>query len=267
MTSARKTVEQIREARSTLDILFKQPGTVTVIHYSCEDFRMRNDGTTPRITSIAICNLENGQSKSFSIHHAAEIKRLPICEIPNKYDELELTMLDNFFRYVGQLQNSKWIHWNMRDSNFGFEAIEHRFRVLGGSPAVIPEAQRFDLPRLLSKIYGEKYIGDPKLKSLVTRNNLTNLDFIPGEDEPAMFAGGKYVQMHQSTLRKTVVIAEIARRAWRQELKTDNKWWSAYGISVKAWIETIYEHWVFKAVGIIIALFALYQIGRAIGVI
>ena len=267
MSSARKTLEQMREAKSTLDTLFKQPGTVRVIHYSCEDFRVRNNGTTPRITSIALCNLENGQSKSFSIHHAAEIKGLQFCDIPNEYDVLEKSMLDDFYDDVRQHPNSKWIHWNMRDSNFGFEAIAHRFRVLGGSPDIIPEAQRYDLPRILSNIYGEKYIGDPKLKCLIDRNRLTDLDFVPGENEPTLFADGKYVQMHQSTLRKTVVIAEIAKRAWRQELKTDTKWWAAHGISIKAWIETIYEHWLFKAAGILIALFALYQIFSTLGLL
>lgn len=176
-------------------------------------------------------------------------------------------MLDDFYGDVRQHQNSKWIHWNMRDSNFGFEAIEHRYRVLGGSPVVIPEAQRYDLPRILGNIYGEKYIGDPKLKCLVTRNKLTDLDFIPGEDEPELFAEGKYVQMHQSTLRKTVIIAEIAKRAWRQELKTDTKWWTAHGLSIKAWIETIYDHWLFKLAGILIAGFAVYQIARALGLL
>ena len=267
MSSARKTLEQIRDAESTLDILFKQPGTVRVIHYSCEDFRERNDGTTPRITSIAICNLENGQSRSFSIHRAAEIRGLTLSEIPNEYDALEKAMLDEYYDDVRQHQNSKWIHWNMRDSNFGFEAIEHRYRVLNGSPVIIPESQRYDLPRLLGTIYGEKYIGDPKLKSLITRNELTDLDFTSGEDEPTLFAEGKYVQLHQSTLRKTAVIAEIARRAWLRELKTDAKWWKAHGLNIKAWIETIYDHWLFKVVGILVALFALYQIAHALGLI
>ncbi len=265
MSSARKTLDQVREADSTLDMLFKQPGTVRVIHYSCEDFRLRNNGTTPRITSIAICNLENHQCKSFSIHHAAEIDGIPFSEIPSEYDVLEKSMLDDFYSDVRQHKNSKWIHWNMRDSNFGFEAIEHRYRVLGGSPFVVPEAQRYDLPRLLGDKYGEKYIGDPKLKCLIARNNLTDLDFVPGQEEPELFADGKYVQMHQSTLRKTVVIAEIAKRAWLRELKTDAKWWKAHRLSFRAWIETTYDHWLFKAVGILIALFALYQIGRALG--
>ena len=267
MSSARKTLEHMREAKSTLDTLFKQLGTVRVIHYSCEDFRVRNNGTTPRITSIAICNLENGQCKSFSIHHAAEIEGIKFSEIPNEYDALEHSMLEEFYDDVRIHQNSKWIHWNMRDSNFGFEAIAHRYRLLGGTPDVIPEAQRYDLPRILSNLYGEKYIGDPKLKCLIDRNRLTDLDFVPGEAEPKLFAEGNYVQMHQSTLRKTVVIAEIAKRAWRQELKTDIRGWTPHGISIKAWIETIYDHWLFKAAGILIALIALYQFFSAVGLL
>ncbi len=186
-------------------------------------------------------------------------------EIANKYDSLERSMLDQFYDYARLHQNYKWIHWNMRDSNFGFEAVAHRYRTIGGEPIEIPEAQRHDLTRILAAIYGAKYIGHPKLKKLVERNELTDLDFVLGEDEPKLFSDGEYVQLHQSTLRKTVVIAGIAKKAWLQELKTDTKWWTAHGLSIKAWIETIYDHWLFKAAGIVIALFALVQIVRALG--
>jgi len=29
-------------------------------------------------------------------------------------------------------KDKKWIHWNMRDVNFGFEAIVNRYKILGG---------------------------------------------------------------------------------------------------------------------------------------
>ena len=48
---------------------------------------------SPRITSIAVRNLESGQTDSFSIHQIAEEKKLPFVEISNHYDaELEYAM-------------------------------------------------------------------------------------------------------------------------------------------------------------------------------
>jgi hypothetical protein len=35
----------------------------------------------------------------------------------------------------------KYVHWNMRDVNYGFQAIEHRFRVLGGEPYIVEDAR------------------------------------------------------------------------------------------------------------------------------
>ncbi len=47
--------------------------------------------------------------------------------------------------------------------NYGFEAIEHRYKVLGGNPTEIPEQNRIDLNRLLIDIYGVGYIGHPSI--------------------------------------------------------------------------------------------------------
>lgn len=33
-------------------------------------------------------------------------------------------MLDAFFEFTKERKEYKWVHWNMRDSNYGFHAIE-----------------------------------------------------------------------------------------------------------------------------------------------
>ena len=55
----------------------------------------------------------------------------------------------------------KYMHWNMRDINYGFPAIEHRYRVLGGNPVIIDDDKKLDLARLLIDIYGVGYAGHP----------------------------------------------------------------------------------------------------------
>lgn len=131
-----------RRARRQLDELFQHPEHTVVIHYSCESFYDReNNPRSPRVTSIAIRNLDTGQTKSFSIHLIAERRGL-LDSMDQHYDQLEQEMLSDFFEEVRVRQHCKWLHWNMRDANYGFEALENRMKVLGGIPVSVPEAIR-----------------------------------------------------------------------------------------------------------------------------
>jgi hypothetical protein len=142
-------IKRHREARKTVDSLMEHTSNVLIIHYSCESFYDSPDGRTPRVTSIAVRNLDSGQTHSFSIHKVAEqIGVLPI-NITSKYDDLERGMLEEYFEYVKTHDGFKWVHWNMRDINYGFAAIEHRFRVLGGKPHMLDDSRKYDLSRLL----------------------------------------------------------------------------------------------------------------------
>ena len=75
----------------------------------------------------------------------------------------------------------------MRDATFGFAALEHRFKHLGGKPWVISEGSRVDLSRLLLDIYGTDYIPHPRLEKLATLNHMTTLHCLSGEDETKKF--------------------------------------------------------------------------------
>lgn len=55
-------------------------------------------------------------------------------------------MLKGFYDFVEPHRHCNWLHWSMRDINFGFAALGRRYRVLGGIPVGIPEAQRVDWP-------------------------------------------------------------------------------------------------------------------------
>ena len=113
---------------------------VIVVHYSCESFRDRQENTSPRTTSIAVRNLATAQTESFSIHQLAE-REGNLDNMEGHYDQLEAQILREFFEYAkGRLANT-WLHWNMRDSNYGFAALEHRFKVHGKRiPPVLPGA-------------------------------------------------------------------------------------------------------------------------------
>lgn len=164
-----------RQAKQTLDTLFANAAQVFVIHYSCESFYDRPDGRSPRITSIALRNLESGQTASFSINQVAERQSLPPSEITSNYDSLESQMLREFSDHIAGRQGRKYLHWNMRDVNFGFQALQHRASVHGFDIHDIPEADRNDLSRLLVDLYGVGYVGHPRLENLLRLNQIPHL--------------------------------------------------------------------------------------------
>lgn len=67
-------------------------------------------------------------------------------------------MLKEFFEYAKTHIRSQWLHWNMRDINYGFAALEHRAQALGNSSVEIPDENRHDLARMFIAIYGVGYI-------------------------------------------------------------------------------------------------------------
>jgi hypothetical protein len=248
------------EAKQRLSELDKERKLVHVIHYSCESFYDIKDGRTPRVTSIAVRNYASGQTKSFSIHKCAEQKGVAFDDIDANYDALEREMLDEFFEYMKYLQQHTFVHWNMRDINYGFTAIEHRYKVLGGDPIVINDDRKFDLARELVALYGIKYAPHGefgRMHSLMDINSITAKDALSGLGEATAFESKEYVKLHQSTLRKADVIANLLDRTLDGSLRTNATWKEQHGIHPVALLEYLTEHWVWGtvvAVGVIIGI-------------
>jgi hypothetical protein len=235
--------KQRKAASESLDGLFKNSKQSVVIHYSCESFYDRVDGRTPRITSIAVRELESAQTRSFSIHKVAELKSVNLADIAEHYDTLEREMLDEFFQHASMNQHFTWVHWNMRDINFGFQALEHRHRVLGGNPFEIRDEKKLDLSRLLISIYGIRYAGHPRLESVMKHNKITHQDFLVGKAEAAAWENREFVKLHQSTLRKVDVMANIAGRAHNRTLTTQSPWYDRLTLHPAVVVELVKEHW------------------------
>ncbi len=234
-----------KAARTTLAKIFANDSNVWVIHYSCESFYNRPEGHSPRITSIALRRLDDGQTSSFSIHKIAEIIKTPFNEIEQQYDTLEKEMLQQFYDQLKKFQQMQYLHWNMRDANYGFQAIEHRFRVLGGKEDdiyIVDDKSKVDISRLLIDIYGIGYIGHPRLPKLIEKNKISPPGFMTGKQEAKAFERKDFVALHQSTLSKVDVIANIAGRANDRNLKTNTTWWKMHGGRVTAACRWIAEN-------------------------
>lgn len=250
-----------KEARKKLESLFSDRSNVWVIHYSCESFYDRPNGASPRITSLAVRSLDTAQTHSFSIHQVAERLKVPFAEIETRYDELERQMLADYYSHLGSHRGMKYLHWNMRDINYGFAAIDHRFQVLGGMPVSVDDTKKFDLSRILMDIYGGAYIGHSRLEKLIEKNGINPRDLMSGAQEAQAFVNGNYVGLHQSTLRKVDVLANIAERAHNKQLLTDTNWWQMHGGSLKSVIEWIAENkiiaLIFAVTGLVLGIYTI----------
>lgn len=241
------TLRRLRSRKETLRRLHEidvRKEHAVVVHYSCESFYDRSDGSTPRVTSIAVRNLGSGQTESFSIHKVAELQKIPLDQIASHYDQLEKAMLDEFGEFLQRNSHCTWVHWNMRDINYGFQAIEHRHKVLGGQPPPrLPEERKVDLARALISIYGVGYASHPRLESIVNINKITEKSFLVGKHEAAAFEDGEFVKLHQSTLRKVDILANLFDRTLDGTLKTNASWWEARGVTPQAIAELVTDHW------------------------
>lgn len=249
-----------KAARKAFENLDKRRDMYIILHYSCESFYDIKDGRTPRVTSIAARCFTTGQTSSFSIHKSAEQLSVPLADIDQRYDELERHMLDEYFDFLKSRHGHCFIHWNMRDINYGFQAIEHRYKVLGGEPYRIDDSRKFDLARELISQFGPAYAPhgtSGRLHSLMELNRITARDALTGQQEAHAFDAAEYVKLHQSTLRKVDVMSNILERVLDGTIKTTASWREKTGYHPAVLVELIKEHWVVSFVCGILALISL----------
>ncbi len=262
MSVTLRRIQKYKKAKKTLEELYDNPNHVLILHYSCESFYDIKEGRTPRITSIAVRYLRSAQTKSFSIHKVAEIKNLTIAEIENHYDELEKQMLTEYFEFLKVHKDYLWVHWNMRDINYGFEALENRFLVLGGHPFHLNDDNKIDIARVLIEKYGVQYIGHPRLTKILEKNKISDKNLLNGDEEAKAFDNKEYVKLHQSTLRKVDVIDNVLKRSVEGELKTNATMRQIYGLTPQGIYEIIKDHWFWSLIISMIMLFLGWLISQ-----
>lgn len=236
-------IKRRKSGKKVLKDISENPIKYLIIHYSCESFYDIKDGRTPRITSIAIRCLATAQTVSFSIHKIAERKNL-LENIEENYDLLEKEMLKEYFKFLKEHKDYLWIHWNMRDGNYGFHAIENRYQVLGGKVNVLEDSKKIDLARLMVDLYGQKYIGHPRLESLINTNHIGKKDFLEGVKEAEAFQNKEFIKLHQSTLRKVTVFNTIIDKLNDKTLKTESTLKDIYGITPEGMRSMISHNWI-----------------------
>lgn len=235
-------IKRIKSGKKVLEDINENKMRYLIIHYSCESFYNINDGRTPRITSIAIRYLATAQTVSFSIHKIAERKHM-LDNIEGNYDILEKEMLKEYFKFINEHKDYLWIHWNMRDGNYGFNAIENRYQVLSGRVNEIEDSKKVDLARLMVDLYGLNYMGHPRLENLIDINSIGKKDFLKGAEEAMAFQNKEFIKLHQSTLRKVDIFNTIIEKLIDGTLKTNSTLKDRYGITPEGIHSMISDNW------------------------
>lgn len=70
----------------------------------------------------------------------------------------------------------------MRDINYGFKAIEHRYEILGGNPYIVDIYKKIDLTRLFIDLYGKNYVDHPRMPNIL-QMNIKLKDFLNRKEE------------------------------------------------------------------------------------
>ena len=123
----------------------------------------------------------------------------------------------------------------MRNLTYGFEHLEHRYRILSDqNPPVIPVERRINLNDMISNRYGSNYVKHPRMISLMELNGGRHRHFLSGEEEVEAFQARQFIRMHNSTLCKVGFYNADIKKLIRGKLKT-NSW--GFGVALDRLLE------------------------------
>jgi len=212
----------VTESSKFLNDIRKHPDRFYIIHYSSQSlFDAESGALSPRITSIVVRHYMTGQTVSFSTHTSAEYLHVAADDIETKYDEIECDLLTQFYNFARDRREKYWVHWNMRNVTFGFEHLEHRYRVLTGKePPAIPVEVRINLSDMLKDRYGDEYAADPKMTSLMEMNGGRVQAFLSGKEESEAFKAKDFIRMNASTIAKVGFFSFVVSQLLKGKLKT-----------------------------------------------
>lgn len=245
-------------AKEKLKILKNNEQNLFIVHYSCQNLNDNNENYSPRITSIAVFHVGSETMHSFSIHLIAEIKDIDRNSINEHYDSLENEMLKQFFNFISENNDGLWLHWNMSNINYGFEALAHRYKVLSKLEAKkIPDSKRYNLSTLILSLYGKNCIDHPRMKNLMKLNGGEHRDNLSGKEEVDAFTAKEYIKLHKSTMSKVYWFHQIYLLLQKNKVKVHNKNWG-YKINHFLELPTVK---ILSFVAVLFTIFQLFQFG------
>lgn len=269
-----------KEANIILNDYSKKKSDYIFIHYARQNCFEDAYEKGPRVISIVTMNAESGQTMVFSLRKISDAYGCNFFEInESEKDEIEKEMLQSFFEYVNRNTQKKWLHWNMKNNNFGFAAIEERFKNLGGQPIHFEENLLINISLLLKKKYGTYFAKDAfwngkimgKMYDIFCLNGISDTNILNGEQEIKEYILKNITSIEQSVLGKIKAFQAIVEKASDNDLKTRGKIRKdVYGISIGGIFQYIQDNavlaWCFSIIGGIIGGIVTAFICKFIGI-
>lgn len=182
---------------------------VYTVHYSCESFYDALDHP-PSVSAIAVSTVPRGTSITFSRIDSRDP------------DQSEVDLLSRFFDWLRARPDARLVHWNMNSSEYGFAALENRYRYLGGTnPTSHADDRTFDLDDLIAVRHGRNYAGHPRLTRLLALNGVSTRYSLSGAEQARKFAEGAHADLARSTSERATTIAALAELFVAGRLQTE----------------------------------------------
>jgi hypothetical protein len=249
-------------AVDNLKKLTEDPSKVLFIHYTVSKTYDDDYGQiSPIITCIVVKSLDNHVDKQFAIHFEADKAGIPIEDIQDSYRELELRILKAFNEFVKRHNHCVWVHWEMKNIHFGFEAIKHRFEKIFGSLddySEISSANKFNLKTILEGMYGENFVAGPdELKNLLLCNNknLNNTIYLNKEVESSEFETKHFDAVNNSVDFKVDFIRKASKKLVKRKLKVTSR--NNYAIFIESLGHPLFNLFAF-IVGTLLGILGIY---------
>ena len=230
-------IEEYKDARKFFDSYMKSKRDYAIIHYACQGFYSCDTGKSPRIAAICIFYPSSGQQHLFSLVSLAELRDIDLTNASNStFDELEKELLKQFYDFVKkQKRDVIWLHWNMKDHCYGFQALSKRYCKLwkkSKPPVDFAQDKKENIATLLRKRFGEHYSVHPRLQNLLELNNIHPKNLLTGAEEAARYDQKDFLAIERSLEDKVAAFAEVLDRIGNGELKTRSQMLKdIYGIS------------------------------------
>ena len=191
---------------------FRRGDDLIVLHYGCENLYTATDHPAS-VSCVAFCRIGRAEAGSFSV-----------VDVPERTDpsEAELMVLNEYFEFLQQNAGAAFLHWNMSKPDYGFGALEARFKFLTGAeaPYRVPRDRTYDLDDLITYEYGTDYAPHPRLVSVAALNGISRHHALAGKDEADRFEAGDHGSIRRSIDEKAHWIAVLGESFLAGSLKT-----------------------------------------------
>lgn len=222
------SINEHKEANKIIDDYVKKKSDYSFIHYARQNCFADAYEKGPRVVAIVVMNAESEQFAVFSLKKSAEKQDCDFFKLNDlEKDKIEHDMLQDFFEYVKNNKDKVWLHWNMKNNNFGFSAIEDRFHMLKGNPTHFEEGKLINISVLLKKKYGMNYAKDNmwngklmgKMYDIFMLNHITDSNILDGEREIIEYILKNITPIEQSVLGKLKAFKVIMEKTADNVLK------------------------------------------------